>query len=504
MPIERSVPARHGALKEGARKMGGVLQMQGRPEDGREDGRLIEARREAGTVRAYSEAFFAGQGRYPAAYTRTYGCQQNVSDTERLRGLLEEMGYRLTEEIGEADLILLNTCAVRENAEDRVFGHVGALKGLKKKKPELILALCGCMTGQPAVTERLHRHYPYVDILFGANAAWRLPGLVRRALEGERGITELTEEGTGYVEGLPTRRDRQVCAWLPIMQGCDNFCSYCIVPYVRGRERSRPAGEVASEARALIEAGYREITLLGQNVNSYGKGLAQPADFPGLLREINALPGDFRIRFMTSHPKDCSHALIDAIADCGKVCNHIHLPVQSGSDRVLERMNRRYTAAQYRELIAYARRRIPGVSFTSDIIVGFPGETYEDFLQTLALVNEVQFHSLFTFIFSPRSGTAAAGYPDPISPEEKGRWFRELLQAQEKIGARLYGRETGKTHRVLLEGPSKTPGMLSGHTESGIIVECPGDPALIGQFKRVTITRALNWALVGEINETAR
>ncbi|MCI8442484.1 MAG: tRNA (N6-isopentenyl adenosine(37)-C2)-methylthiotransferase MiaB [Provencibacterium sp.] len=467
--------------------------------DENKTGLLWEAKRQAQTVRAYSEAFFAEHGHFPAAYTRTYGCQQNVSDTERLRGLLREMGYRLTEQIGEADFIIMNTCAVRENAEDRVFGHVGALKGLKKKKPELILALCGCMTQQPAAAEKLRAHYPYVDIIFGANAAWQLPGLLRRALEGQRGITELTGGEEGYVEGLPTCRDGKVRAFLPIMQGCDNFCSYCIVPHVRGREHSRPLCEVLGEARALIEAGYREITLLGQNVNSYGKGLSDGADFPLLLHRLNEIEGDFRIRFMTSHPKDCSHALIDAIARCEKVCSHIHLPVQSGSDRVLERMNRHYTGEKYRELIAYARERIPGVSFTSDIIVGFPGESYEDFKETLALIKEVRFHSLYTFIFSPRSGTAAAGYPDPVSPEEKGKWFRELLKLQEQIGAELYRREEGRTLRVLLEGPSKTEGMLTGHTGSGIIVECPGDASLIGQFRQVKITRALNWALLGEI-----
>lgn len=469
------------------------------PMDENKTGFLWEAKQQAGVVRAYSEAFFAEHGRFPAAYTRTYGCQQNVSDTERLRGLLEEMGYRLSEDIREADLILMNTCAVRENAEDRVLGHVGALKGLKKKRPGLIIALCGCMTQQPAAAEKLKAHYPYVDIIFGANAAWRLPGLVRRALEGQRGIAEPGSGDAGYVEGLPTRRDGQVRAWLPIMQGCDNFCSYCIVPHVRGRESSRPLSEVLKEARGLIEEGYREITLLGQNVNSYGKGLTEKADFPLLLYRLNDIEGDFRIRFMTSHPKDCSHALIDAIAECEKVCSHIHLPVQSGSDRVLERMNRHYTAEKYRELVAYARERIPGVSFTSDIIVGFPGESEEDFLKTLELIREVHFHSLYTFIFSPRSGTAAAGYPDPVSPEEKGRWFRELLKVQEEIGAGLYRQEVGKTLRVLLEGPSKTGGMLTGHTESGIIVECPGGPSLIGQFQEVRITQALNWALLGEI-----
>lgn len=460
---------------------------------------LWEAKREARAVRAYSEAFRAEHGRLPAAYTRTYGCQQNVSDTERLRGLLEEMGYCLTGDAAGADLILFNTCAVRENAEDRVFGHVGALKGLKKKNPNLILALCGCMAQQPSAAKKLRTHYPYVDIIFGAGAVWRLPGLVRQVLEGQRGLVELEASGEGYVEGLPVRRDGKVRAWLPIMQGCDNFCSYCIVPHVRGREYSRPFREVIAEARSLVEEGYREITLLGQNVNSYGKGLGEEESFPRLLRELNRIEGDFRLRFMTSHPKDCSHALIDAVAECEKVCSHIHLPVQSGSNRVLERMNRRYTAEKYRELIAYARARIPGVSFTSDIIVGFPGEEYEDFLETLALVREVQFHSLFTFIFSARSGTAAAGYPDPVPPEEKGRWFRELLEEQEQIGSRLYRREVGRTLRVLLDGPSKTEGTLSGRTESGIIVECPGDPALIGRFKEVKITQALNWALLGEI-----
>lgn len=355
------------------------------------------------------------------------------------------------------------------------------------------------MTQQQQVADRLRQSFPYVDIVFGANAAHLLPGLILRVLEGERRAFDQANPDREIVEGLPVRRDGRIKAWLPIMQGCDNFCSYCIVPYVRGREHSRRMEQVLAEARGLIAEGYREITLLGQNVNSYGKGLPGGENFPDLLRELNALPGDFRIRFMTSHPKDCTRELIDAVADCEKVCNHIHLPVQSGSDRVLREMNRHYTAGQYRELVAYARERIPNLSLTSDIIVGFPGESYEEFLETLALIREIRFTSLFTFIFSPRSGTRAASMPDPVSEEEKSRWFRELLDAQEEIGRAVHESQVGKTLKVLCEGEGKLPGTLTGRTEAGIITEFPGEPGLIGTFQHVRITQALNWAILGEI-----
>ena len=309
----------------------------------------------------------------------------------------------------------------------------------------------------------------------------------------------LPDEAGSITEGLPVVRDSSFKAFLPVMYGCNNFCSYCIVPYVRGRERSRMVEAVLEEARSLVEAGYRDITLLGQNVNSYGKDLETPVPFAQLLREINAIPGDFRIRFMTSHPKDCTRELLDAMADCEKVAKHLHLPVQSGNDRVLKEMNRRYTREQYLELIRYARQVMPELSLTSDVIVGFPGETYEAFQDTLSLVEEVGFTSLFTFIFSPREGTPAAKMPDPVSREEKGRWFRELTDLQERVASARNQKLLGKRFRVLVEGPGKKAGLLAGRTEGNLVIEFPGGDSLIGEFVEVVVTEALAWILRGQM-----
>ena len=437
----------------------------------------------------------------PLALVHSYGCQQNQSDGEKLRGMLAEMGYGFTDTPGQADLVLYNTCAVRENAEDRVLGNVGALKPLKRVRPGMVIGLCGCMMQQQAVSDKIKQSFPYVDLVFGTHALYTLPELLFRRLSGEKRQFRGGGEGE-IIEGLPLRREGSVKGNLPIMYGCDNFCSYCIVPYVRGRERSRRPEDVLREARELAEAGYREITLLGQNVNSYGKGLTPPIDFSDLLRLVDAVPGDFWVRFMTSHPKDCTKKLIDTIADCGKVCNHIHLPVQSGSDRVLAAMNRRYTAAHYLELIDYARERIPGVTFSSDIIVGFPGETYEDFQRTVELVKRVGYSTLFTFLFSPRSGTRAATLDDPVPEAEKSRWLRELLDVESEIRDRLQRARVGATLRVLAEGPGRTgEGWLSGRTVSNDIVEFQGPADAVGRFVDVKIERALNWALFGTLVE---
>ena len=450
-------------------------------------------------VQQYNENFAKKRGRQPVAHTHTYGCQQNVSDGEKLKGLLAEMGYTFTDSPQAADFILYNTCAIREGAETRVFGNVGALKLLKRQNPDLIIGLCGCMVQQKHVAEKLKKSFPYVDIVFGTHAMAELPALLyQKQTTGGRVFS--VEDSQGLIqEEMPIQRDGTVRAWLPIMYGCDNFCTYCVVPMVRGRERSREPERILAEAKDLIAKGYREITLLGQNVNSYGKTLDNPMSFSALLREINALQGDFRIRFMTSHPKDCTPELIDTMAQCSKVCNHLHLPVQSGSDRILKEMNRHYTTAQYLELINYAKNKIPGIAITSDIIVGFPGETYEDFLQTLALVNTVEYHSLFTFIYSKREGTRAALMQDPVVHTEKMRWFQQLLDMQNKTGAEKYGRLVGQTVRVLAEGIGKSgEGFLSGRTEAGIIAEFPGEAGWIGQFCNIHIEKALNWAVTGK------
>ena len=441
-----------------------------------------------------------------AAYVHSYGCQANVAEGEKIKGVLSQLGFGFTENIEEADLILLNTCAVREGAEDRVFGNVGALKHNKRRNPELIIGLCGCMMQQKSVVERLRRSFPHVDLVFGTNAIHRLPQMLYGCLTQGRVIEKPEDEiDTTVVEEIPTRRDNTLKAWLPIMYGCDNFCSYCIVPYVRGRERSRSPQRVLEEAKRIVEGGAKEITLLGQNVNSYGKGLSEEEriNFSELLRRINDIPGDFRIRFMTSHPKDCTKELIDTIAECEKVAPFLHLPVQSGSDRVLDVMNRRYTAEHYLSLIDYARERIPGVAFSSDIIVGFPGESEQDFEKTMELIRKVRYSNLFTFIYSPRGGTKAAEMEDPVPAKEKSRWFQSMLKEQEQIVRDLHEEMVGTVHRVLVEddnGPAENGShKLAGRTGSNVLTELYGSPDLVGNFVTVKITKAYNRSVDAEM-----
>ncbi len=437
--------------------------------------------------------------RSPRAFVHTYGCQGNVADSERIKGQLAEMGYTFTESREEADFVLFNTCAVREHAQDRVFGNVGALKPLKMQNRDMIIALCGCMMQQTHVWERIKKSYPYVNLVFGTFAIHRVPELLYKVLRSGKRVFE-TEETMGEIaEGLPVFRDRDFKMWLPIMYGCNNFCSYCVVPYVRGRERSRSPEEIIKEAKELISLGAKEITLLGQNVNSYGKGSADGMNFPKLLRMINELPGDFKIRFMTSHPKDCTKELLDAMASCEKVARHLHLPFQSGNNRVLKEMNRGYTREEYIGLINYARSVMPDISVTSDIIVGFPGETYEEFRDTLSLIQEVKFTSLFTFIFSPRVGTRAEKMDDPVSYNEKSMWFSELLKCQESIAAERCASMVGKTYEVLVEDVTKEDdGRLTGRTDGNINIDFEGDRSLIGSYIKVRVTKALNWILSGE------
>ena len=440
---------------------------------------------------------FGGQ---PLAYVHSFGCQQNVSDGERIQGMLAEMGFGFTDSPDSADLILFNTCAVRGHAEDRVLGNVGALKARKKAHPSCIIGLCGCMVQQEQVARKIKESYPYVNLLFGTHAIHRLPELILRLVREEKRVFERPEMDGLLAENVPVRRDSSFKGWLPILYGCNNFCSYCIVPYVRGRERSRRPEDVIREAKEMIAAGYKDITLLGQNVNSYGKGEAHGVDFAALLRQLNALDGDFQLRFMTSHPKDCTLDLLDAIRDCDKVCKHLHLPFQSGNDRVLKAMNRHYDRAQYLELVAAARERVPEISLTSDVIVGFPGETYEEFQDTLSLIREVKFTSLFTFIYSPREGTPAAAMPDPVSHEEKTRWMAELLQAQEEVAARRTAESVGTVYRVLCE-EAHDDGTLFGRTGGNVGITFPGDRALVGQFVNVRVTKALHWILEGELQD---
>ena len=429
------------------------------------------------------------RGKRLRAYTHTFGCQQNEADTERIRGMLHEMGYEMTDDVNEADFILFNTCAVREHAEDRAFGNIGALSHLKKRRPEVVIALCGCMAQQEKNVQKIKKSYPQVSLLFGTHALWRFPSLLYRVLSGEKRVFDIGGEDD-IAEGLPVLRAQGAKAWLSIMYGCNNFCTYCIVPYVRGRERSRRPEEIEKELRELVAAGYKEITLLGQNVNSYGKDLGLDIDFADLLRRLNAVPGDFWLRFMTSHPKDAGPRLFDAMADCEKVAKQLHLPFQSGSDEILRRMNRRYTAASYKELIAYARRRMPDITLSSDIIVGFPGETEADFEQTLALVREERFDLLFTFLYSPRSGTPAASYDDPTPAAEKQKWFERLLKAQDEIVAEKQAAYQGRRLRLLVDGTAKGPDYpFTARTEGNLLVCVRGDGLQIGEFIEAEIEK---------------
>jgi tRNA-2-methylthio-N6-dimethylallyladenosine synthase len=441
------------------------------------------------------------RGKVPMALVHTYGCQQNVADSEKIKGLLAQMGFSFTENEEEADFILFNTCAVRGHAENRVFGNVGALKDLKRRHPSLIVSLCGCMMEEKQASEHIRQKFPFVSLVFGTHVLHRFPELLWTTLTESRRVFERgdEQEDARIVEGLPIRRDGTTRAWLTVMYGCDNFCSYCIVPYVRGRERSREPEAIFDEFRSIVADGYKDITLLGQNVNSYGKKLERPVNFSQLLRMLDAVDGDYRLRFMTSHPKDATHELIDTMAEGRHISHHLHLPVQAGSNRILKEMNRGYTREKYLALVEYARKKIPDLSLTTDIIVGFPGETYEEFRETVSLVREVGFTSLFTFIYSPREGTRAARLPDPVPYEEKARWLQELCAEQEKISAERCAKEVGKTYRVLVEEQNEKNGLLSGRTDGNVIVLFEGGKELIGNFAEVKITAARNWILRGEL-----
>ena len=437
----------------------------------------------------------------PLAFVDTYGCQQNEADSERIRGFLSEMGYGFTKEEAQADVIVINTCAIREHAEQRVLGNVGALVHEKKAHPGQILCLCGCMVQEPHNVEKLRQSFRHVDLVFGPHALWRFPELLWRVLTRRGRIFDTPDEAGSIAEGLPVRREGTVKAWVSIMYGCNNFCSYCIVLFVRGRERSRRPEDILAEVRELAQAGYRDITLLGQNVNSYGKDLGLPGvDFAWLLEQVNAVPGDFLIRFMTSHPKDASERLFDTMARCEKVAPHLHLPFQAGNDRVLRAMHRGYTREDYPELIRSLRARIPDIVLTSDVIVGFPGETTEEFEDTLKVLEAVEFDALFTFIYSPRKGTPAAELPDPLSKEEKAANFQRLVDLQNAISARKQAAYVGKTMRCLVDVLSEDPRHnLNARTAGGRLVHFSGDEALLGQFVDLKITDASTWALFGEL-----
>lgn len=437
----------------------------------------------------------------PLAYMHSFGCQQNVNDGEKIKGVLLQLGYGLTDKAEGADLVIFNTCAVREHAEQRVFGNIGALKNLKLANPKMMIAVCGCMVQQKTVVDKLRRSYPYVDIVFGVNAIDTLPRLLGDRIRTRKKVILDPVERTELVEDLPIHRDSSYKAWLPIMYGCDNFCSYCIVPFVRGRERSRSAQSILEEFRTLVQSGYKEITLLGQNVNSYGKGLENSMDFSDLLAMLAEEPGDFRLRFMTSHPKDASRKLIDTIAQHDKICSNLHLPVQSGSNRILAEMNRKYNVEQYLSLIDYAKKKIPEMTFSSDIIVGFPGETPEDFEQTLELVREVGYVQLFTFIYSKRSGTKAALMPDATPYAQKTERIARLLDQHEEFAIGFAKTLAGCRFRVLVDGAGKQPGTYSGRLENNLVVEFTAKADHTGDFTWVTVTGNRGILLTGTADE---
>jgi len=436
----------------------------------------------------------------PLAWVDTYGCQQNEADSELLRGMLLDMGYTMADSDRDADVIVINTCAVREHAQQRVFGNIGALVHGKRRKPAQIICVCGCMAAQEQVAERIRHSYRHVDLVFAPQSLWKFSELFWRVYTRRGRIFDCGPDDGAIAEGLPQYRQGKVKAWVSIMYGCNNFCSYCIVPYTRGRERSREPEAVLAEIRALAEAGYKDITLLGQNVNSYGKDLAEPMDFPTLLEKANAIPGDFLLRFMTSHPKDAGERLFDVMRDCEKAAPAIHLPFQAGSDRVLAAMNRRYTREGYLAKVRALRERIPGVVLTSDVIVGFPGETTAEFEETLSLIEEVRFDALFTFIYSPRPGTPAAAMPDPLSKEEKSANFNRLVAAQDAISHEKHLAYVRTVQHCLVDALSSDPrNNLNARTPGGRLVHLTGDAALVGRFVDVKITEASTWALFGEL-----
>ena len=453
----------------------------------------------AGRVRTVISALASERGRLYKFRVVTYGCQQNEADSERLSGMLSSMGYEKAQSEADADLILVNTCAVREHAEIRALSVTGQYKHLKERDPELIIGVCGCMVSQEHRLDDIKHRYPYVDFAFGTSYLWKLPEILYTKLTNKKRMFLPDADADGNIaENIPVMRESSYRAWLSVMYGCNNFCTYCVVPHVRGRERSRYKEDIIAEAGKLIADGVKDITLLGQNVNSYGKGLYEGYGFPELLEEIASLDGDFTLRFMTSHPKDATERLIDVMARNEKIAPQLHLPLQSGSDRVLEMMNRRYTLDSYIRLVDYAREKIPGLTLTSDIMVGFPGETEEDFEDTLSALSRIKYDMVFSFIYSRRRNTPAAERPDQIPEDVKGERFRRMLALQSDIGLEINRGYVGKTVRVLCDGASKNdPDMLSGRTDGGKNIcfkgSCPE-----GGYTYVKITDARPFVLMGE------
>ena len=436
-------------------------------------------------------------------YIKTYGCQMNEHDSEKIAGMLEEIGYSATDELEQADLIFLNTCTVRENAELKVFGKVGSLKRLKRENPDLIIGIGGCMMQVEEPVQKIKEKFPHVDLVIGTHNLHRLPELVHEIENNDERIISVWDQEKGVIPDLPSIRKSDFQAWVTIMQGCDNYCSYCIVPYVRGHERSRSKENIIKEVKNLIDDGVVEITLLGQNVNSYAQDLKADYDFADLLTELDQIEGLKRIRYMTSHPRDFNERTIKAIADSEKVCEHFHLPIQSGSNDVLYEMNRGYTREEYLEIIAKIKKHFDHYSITTDIIVGFPGETEQDFEDTLDIVKKVQFDMAFTFKYSKRSGTPAAKKEGQISEDIKDKRLQKLMKVQNKISLKQNEKLEGKTLEILVEGESKNnPETFMGRSRTNKLVIFPREEGLIGNVVKVKINNAQSWTLYGDVVKT--
>ncbi|MBV4419489.1 tRNA (N6-isopentenyl adenosine(37)-C2)-methylthiotransferase MiaB [Clostridium tyrobutyricum] len=432
-------------------------------------------------------------------FIETWGCQMNQEDSEKLSGMLKNIGYTKTAQKDIADIIIFNTCCVRENAELKVYGNLGMLRKLKKNNPELIIAVCGCMMQQENMAKDIIKRFSFVDIIFGTHNAYKFPEYLNRVRYGEKSVIEIQSKEDGIIEGIPIDRESSIKGFVTIMYGCNNFCTYCIVPYVRGRERSRSPESIENEIKSMVQKGYKEITLLGQNVNSYGKNLEPKVSFAQLLRRIDTINGIERIRFMTPHPKDFTDDVIEAIKQCDKICEHIHLPVQSGSTRILKKMNRNYSKEQYLRLVDKIKKSIPNASITTDIIVGFPGENELDFEETLDLAKKVQYDSAFTFIYSKRKGTPADEMEEQISDDIKHERFNRLVDIINDSSAKNNKLYLGKIEEVLVEGWSKNDNTkLMGRTRTGKLVNFLGNSANIGKLTNVHINSTNSFSLSGE------
>ena len=444
--------------------------------------------------------YAAEYGHTRRALTETYGCQQNENDTERIRGMLKEAGFEFTDESKKADVVIYNTCAVRENAEQKVFGRLGLLKPIKERRRNMVIGVCGCMVQQEHITEKIKKSHEHVDLVFGTHALYKMPELLWKAINSKKTVIDIEDSKGAIAEDIPIMREDAKKAWVSVMYGCNNFCTYCIVPYVRGRERSRTPEAVIAEVKELVAAGCSEISLLGQNVNSYGKDLDIDIDFADLMRTVNDIEGVERIRFMTSHPKDLSDKLINTMAECDKVCKQLHLPFQAGSNKILKQMNRGYTKEEYLEKIAKVKKAIPNISLSTDVIVGFPTETNEDFEETLDVLRKVEYDNIFSFIYSRREGTPAAKLNFVLTDEEIHKNFDRLLEVQNAISLKKNKEYVGRIERILVDGASKTnPDVLAGRCDSSKIVNFKGDESLIGKYIDVRITEAHTWSLNGEL-----